>query len=133
MNWMSNSDNNNISNTANASINNRDNKWKWIAAASVLGGVSIYLYSQYKRNKLNHIHKNSANNIEVNQVPNDRSALYSQPAYTKLTVDQAKLILSYYIDTNDSAEYYVSHRELLGGLSNSNYQIITNKRSFLCK
>ena len=53
-------------------------------------------------------------------------------ALTKLTAVDMRLILQYYQQPG-SGEQYVSHRELTGGLSNSNYRLDTTHRTLLCK
>lgn len=60
-----------------------------------------------------------------------REALYAIGAYTKLDLATMILIFSYY-RLNES-EVYLSHKELKGGLSNSNYTLVTNQRTLLCK
>ena len=61
-----------------------------------------------------------------------RSSLYSLAAYTKLSSAEASAILRHYVPSS-SAERLLSHNELSGGLSNSNYRLQTTARSLLCK
>ena len=62
----------------------------------------------------------------------ERSALYSMGALTKLSAADMRRILQHY-ELADGGEQYVSHRELSGGLSNSNYRLETSARCLLCK
>ena len=61
-----------------------------------------------------------------------RSALYSMGALTKLSAADMCFILDHYRQPG-SSERYVSHSELTGGLSNSNYRLLTSDRPLLCK
>lgn len=60
-----------------------------------------------------------------------RAALYDMQAPTQLSSDDMKQLLEHYRLTPD--EYYVSHKHLPGGLSNSNYRLETSSRLLLVK
>ena len=101
--------------------------------------AALALYSLYKSSSsrvsppslpTSHSHSSHSSPHALSPSLTDRAAFYIS-AYTQLTEESVRIILTHYLSS--PSESYLSHKELKGGLSNSNYYIKTNEREFLLK